>query len=453
MGVYWDVMTFCDRLPEDIERMKWAGDWDGAKRRIGYLLGQDIPHRLRARLALEGERIEDIRRSYCYDREAALSLMREKVPDFTEADLDRLDDMGATDFTYENGKRKYLRSFRSTLLKVNPEIRARAGIAQDASPTKTDLLIKEIMEKGEKRVRLHIRASLRVRDGAFVKGETYTVHLPIPAPSEQTKDIALLGFSHEPYRIAPEDAWQRTVCFKETLQENETFWVEYEYTQDCRYYWYGDTERVYSFDAPPTEADLAEEQPHLVFTPYLRALHDELAGDEKDPLAAAKKFYDYITKHITYSYVRHYSAIDHGAEYLATNLKGDCGLQALLFIALCRMHGIPARWQSGLAAEPGDVGCHDWAQFYIEGPGWLFCDPSYGGGAVRSGKEWRREFYFGNLEPYRMAANRGYAKPFDPPKSFFRADPFDSQDGEAETSAGPLFGKDTETEQECREVE
>ena len=451
--MYWDVQTFSDRLPEDIERMKWAGDWDGAQKRIDYLLGQNIPGRLRARLALEKARIDDIRRSYCYTREEAIAFMREKVPDFSGEDLDRLDLMGATDFTYENGRRKYLRSFRGTLLKANPEIRRRAGILPDDKPTETDLLIKEIMEKGEKSVRLRIRATLRVRDEAFAPGETYTVHLPIPAPSQQTEDIKLLSFSHTPLKIAPEDAWQRTVCFRETLKENQTFSVEYEYTQHCRYYRYGDTARVYDFDAPPTEADLAEEQPHLVFTPYLRALHDELAGDIRDPLAAAKAFYDYITKNIPYSFVRHYATIDHGAEYLATNLKGDCGLQALLFIALCRMHGIPARWQSGLDAAPGDVGSHDWAQFYIDGPGWLFCDPSYGGGAVRRGLEWRREFYFGNLEPYRMAANRGYAKPFDPPKKYFRADPFDNQDGEAETESGPLFGKDTETNQECWRVE
>ena len=44
---------------------------------------------------------------------------------------------------------------------------------------------------------------------------------------------------------------------------------------------------------------------------------------------------------------------------------GDCGVFALLFITLCRIAGIPARWQSGLAVRPGRVGpttgpCSTW---------------------------------------------------------------------------------------------
>ena len=53
-------------------------------------------------------------------------------------------------------------------------------------------------------------------------------------------------------------------------------------------------------------------------------------------------------------------------------------MQALLFITLCRMSGIPARWQSGLYATEFYTGCHDWAQFYIEPYGWVFADPSFG---------------------------------------------------------------------------
>ena len=34
-------------------------------------------------------------------------------------------------------------------------------------------------------------------------------------------------------------------------------------------------------------------------------------------------------------------------------------MQALLFITMCRIAGVPARWQSGLYAEPGSVGMHD----------------------------------------------------------------------------------------------
>ena len=64
---------------------------------------------------------------------------------------------------------------------------------------------------------------------------------------------------------------------------------------------------------------------------------------------------------------------------------GRCGIQALLFVTLCRAVDIPARWQSGLYTTPVNVGCHDWAQFYVEPYGWLFADCSFGGSAWRAG--------------------------------------------------------------------
>ena len=132
--------------------------------------------------------------------------------------------------------------------------------------------------------------------------------------------------------------------------------------------------------------------------------------------------------------------IEGGAEYTAVNLRGDCGLQALLFIALCRISGIPARWQSGLYAAPGDVESHDWAEFYSERLGWLPVDCSFGGAAYRMGSKFRHVYYFGNLEPCRMVANRQYYGPFIPDKNFRRADPYDNQRGEVETDSYGLTG-------------
>ena len=54
--------------------------------------------------------------------------------------------------------------------------------------------------------------------------------------------------------------------------------------------------------------------------------------------------------------MRKYSIIENIPEYAGINQKGDCGIQALLFITLCRYGGVPARWQSGLFAAPYDIG-------------------------------------------------------------------------------------------------
>ena len=130
--------------------------------------------------------------------------------------------------------------------------------------------------------------------------------------------------------------------------------------------------------------------------------------------------------------MRKYFTITNIPEYAALNLKGDCGVQALLFITLCRCARIPARWQSGLYATPYYVGCHDWAQFYIEPYGWLFADPSFGGSAFRKGHEERWNFYFGNLDPFRMIAASEFQHEFDPSNKHLRFDPYDNQTGEVE---------------------
>ena len=88
----------------------------------------------------------------------------------------------------------------------------------------------------------------------------------------------------------------------------------------------------------------------------------------------------------------------------------------------------------GLTAEPDFCGGHDWTRFYIAPYGWLYADPSYGTAAVRAQNEERRKFYFGNIDAYRMVANSEFEAPFTVEKQFWRADPYDNQVGEIETS-------------------
>jgi transglutaminase-like putative cysteine protease len=82
--------------------------------------------------------------------------------------------------------------------------------------------------------------------------------------------------------------------------------------------------------------------------------------------------------------------------------------------------------------QPDDIGSHDWATFYVAPYGWLYADPSFGGGALRRGNEQLWNHYFGNLDPFRMVANNDFQQSFDPPKRFMRQDPYDNQSGEAE---------------------
>src|SRR5205807_9867014 len=151
--------------------------------------------------------------------------------------------------------------------------------------------------------------------------------------------------------------------------------------------------------------------PHIAFTPEIRKLAQEIAGGENNSYLKARKFYDWIAGQIKYSYALEYSTIRNISDYCRTKGYGDCGQEALLFMTLCRFSGIPARWQSGWNTFPGDKTIHDWCEIYIAPYGWMPVDPYRGIFAMRyatslTPEQQRelRDFYFGGLDQYRMAA-------------------------------------------------
>ncbi len=64
--------------------------------------------------------------------------------------------------------------------------------------------------------------------------------------------------------------------------------------------------------------------------------------------------------------------------------SGSCRDYALLFIELCRLHGLAARFVSGYLHEPSDpaithplpTAMHAWAEVYLPGGGWRGLDPT-----------------------------------------------------------------------------
>lgn len=430
-------------LPEDLDRAKKSGHFDEFSALLDERLKlQKLTPMLRERLEMEKLLLNRFLRRYIYNRKEALALCMRRISSFTEEEFDALEKTGLVDYIYTQGEKRYLSSFCSTLIKTLPEIGARRTDAPEEQDDGTAFkpYYEDIRKSGSVKYRFRIKSRLKIEDEVFQSGETYTVHMPVPAQSAQQvmEDIHITA---DPDAIiAPADTFQRTVCYRRTLTENKPFEYISEFTSYLRYV---DPFReaqhvVYPKEAAPCADDLGEQLPHIVFTPYLKQLCAWIVGEETRPLYKAKKIYDYITLNVTYSFMRSYSTVERQAEYCALNLKGDCGIQAILFITLCRIAGIPARWQSGWTVDRFSTGDHDWAQFYTEEFGWLFADPSYGGGGTRQEDEVKRNFYFGNLDPFRMVANRRYMSEFDPEKRFLRCDPCDSQDGEVETKTEGL---------------
>ena len=429
-------------LPEDIRSHVGAGYFDKARGLISIYLERNISSLLKERLEFELLRLQMLEDQYTYSVEQALEHCMIRVYDFKMEELQYLIDERFADWIYINGEMKLSRSFLANSIKVHPTIKERLFKKEpdDVSGELRKKVVDEIISSGGKSYFIHVKTGLKIEPDIRVKGEMIKVHIPIPNDAQQITNIQILSTSHDYKAMSPSKYSQRSIYFEEPLMDVNEFTVEYSYENHITYnkidYIKVSKTNPSDFLASVEMADknyLDEELPHIKFSPFLVDLAREIVTDKKNPLQKARLIYDYITTNVQYSYMRPYVAMESIAEYCAYNLKGDCGVQALLFITLCRIVGIPARWQSGLYTNPHYIGCHDWAEFYVEPYGWLFADPSFGGGARRNKDFVGWNFYFGNLDPFRMVANDAFHYPLYPEKNFLRSDPYDNQTGEAET--------------------
>lgn len=456
-----ELEALAAELPEEIQQYKQAGAFSQAQAAIERWMEKPIGEVLKKRLRYETYILEELPREFPYTKKEILELFREKIPDFTEKDLETIEQQNLAEWIYINGEKHYIHNLLRNILDKDDDIRERAGMLEKLTEEKKLLLVKvrEVQEKKEVTERIHLRTSIRLKEEVFEPGMKVKVHLPLPAAWYQTSGIEILNYAEGKATIDEERSRYRSICLEATLNENRTFFVEYQYTVKTKYIdlwkktelqpetWMRDG-KDWKLSEEEQKAWLVEQYPHIRFSPYLKALAEEIVGEEKCPLEIARKIYDYITKHVQYSYMKAYSLIPDIPQYCARNLRGDCGVQALLFITLCRICGVPAGWQSGLYANPAYVGPHDWAMFYAEPYGWLYADPSFGGSAFASGDENRRRFYFGNLDPYRMTANHAFQQEFAVKKKFMPIDPYDNQSGEIESETRGFSSYEVETTKE-----
>lgn len=464
-------------LPDDVERLKAAGYYKEAIARIDEYLAEDwadtqnsprsqgfepegytqpenpTPHgvdALRDAMLAQREILRRIPEDYCLTEEEAVAQMQGLVRDFTVEEFRQLVRHGRVDWRFVEGEKRYLDRFAGTLLATHADLAARQldPPAPNAAAQELRRRQHEQMEQnGSASARITLRTSVGMSDAAFAEALAKakaegrsSVHvrawLPIPAACLSQSEIELLDFTEPPAHIADENAAQRTVFWEADLTENRRFGVQYRYRQTAVY------ADPMSFvpDAEQPTFDTGEEEPHIVFTPYLRALAHQLTDGVSSPAEKAKRIYDYVTLNVRYHYQPAYFVQERLPDHCARDRRGDCGIMALTFITLCRIVGIPAQWQSGLSVSLTGVGCHDWAMFYIAPKGWMYADCSFGASMARKGDETLRRHYFGSLDTGRMVANRAFEAPFDPPMNGFRSDPYDNQSGECEVDGTGLYG-------------
>jgi len=437
-------------LPGKVRCLEERGLFKEAIRLVNKILAENkgLPTMLKSRLEWETERIERVRKDYTLSRKEAFESLKSKIPDLTWEEFERWIREGFIECKEIEGETKIFNNFLPNLLRDNAEAKRRVGQPDKTSEQIANLLHKHVdtvlersplADRHVEPVRNTVLMTLKIKPNVVPEGETIRVWMPFPKNDPLQPEIKLISATPNGYVLAPENSTQRTIYFEREAIRNEEleFQVKYEYTVYASYQKVNPAKvRAYGRNEF-YEKYTSEQLPHIAFTPYLRKLAEEIVSEESNPYLKAWRIYEWITRNARYALVPEYSTIECISDYAARNLRGDCGVQALLFITLCRISGVPAKWQSGWYLNPIRPSPHDWAQFYVEPYGWLYADPSFGG-HEKSVEKYHR-FYFGNIDHFRLIANVDVSSQFTPPKIHYRSDNVDNQRGEVEWKGGNVY--------------
>ncbi len=93
-----------------------------------------------------------------------------------------------------------------------------------------------------------------------------------------------------------------------------------------------------------------------------------IVGDRTNPYLQAKAIFSWMNDNMTFAPA---NQAERSAKTTLLRRNGDCGQYSILFTAMCRSLEIPTRVVSGFWINGGQ---HRWAEFYIEGEGWIPVD-------------------------------------------------------------------------------
>lgn len=134
--------------------------------------------------------------------------------------------------------------------------------------------------------------------------------------------------------------------------------------------------------------------------PELEKLMPTIVYNSINPYRQAKLIYDYMIR--TYSIQDRLRKGDANClDMLKTN-RGDAYDFAVLYAAMLRTVGVPAKVMSGILVDADkNARPHWWVNFYLDNFGWVPADPALGAGLKYNGFQSRENpatYYFGNLD-------------------------------------------------------
>jgi transglutaminase-like putative cysteine protease len=250
-------------------------------------------------------------------------------------------------------------------------------------------------------------------------GEKLRLWIPVPETDDYQEISSLTIESPIPYELHREPGYGNQYAYLEVVPPTQKVQVEvrmsfkvnrWEHRVPLR----GSTGLAHASELRPVEQARFLQPDRLVpLDGIIRALAEQETRGLERPLDKARAIYDYVVS--TMRYDKSGEGWGRGDAIYACNVrKGNCTDFHALLIGMMRAAGIPARFEIGFPLPPDKVegeipGYHCWAQFYLEGVGWVPVDAS---------EAWKnpskRNYFFGAHDEHRVLFTRGRDIRFNP---------------------------------------
>jgi len=265
-----------------------------------------------------------------------------------------------------------------------------------------------------------ISYSVNVKVGEAATPNTMYLWIPYPAVSSSQRNMELLLSSMEPFI----DSYRGVSLYKlDNLASGSDAQIRLSWKVDV----YSVETKVQSpsirveSNSPMSEAYTQNIAPLPSEDPRIKERAQAIIGRERNPYLKAQRIYEWM---VNSGELVWESQSDGDIFNVLRTKKTDTYLAALLYCTLLRAAGVPCQPVAGvLVSRNRQTMNHYWAEFWIDGLGWIPVDLAMGAaqnaGAVPAPfaiHEEQANFYFGNIDSQRIAFSRGYTilSPMDP---------------------------------------
>ena len=459
LKIFFIVLTFSyflasqTKYPEINEQIN-LGNFSQAQTLIeSKLLDKNLTELDMYDLKFQIELMDRIRKDFRLTRDEVMNALKKYYPNLTDEMLVNWEKDNSLEMKVIDGEKRYFNNAVPNLFRINKEAKKQKEKIEGSKLDDLDIFLenyipkivetaKETGQRFVSPVKMKIKYSLTVKPNSVPDGEIIRCWLPYPRESNPRQtDIQLLNVNKSEYVIADNKNLQRTIYLEDKAKKDlpTRFEIELIYTSKAEYVNLFEDSKEISFNKnPEVFSEYTREQfPHIVFSERIKNISAQIIGDKKNPLQKLKKIFTWVDENTPWASAREYSTISNIPEYSLENKHGDCGIQTLVFMTLCRYNGIPAKWQSGWMMHPPEINLHDWCEIYVDDYGWIPVDQSFG--IKNYLDESERYFYLGGIDAFRLIVNDDYSMPLFPAKIYPRSETVDFQRGEVEWRGGNLF--------------